>query len=213
MEYSQEQYKEDLKLVCYTYYKYFKYLKDYKEDLVQNGLLFVLSYKDKYDKDKTCYSSFVCAYARFGMLKYLKDLRKFNNNSSFVSIDAEIVGTDELHLIDTLQDENALNNLGAGLDLDFLNKCIDKAINKVCVRKYIDFKKMHSSVSQNLRNISKRKNKFNEKRKEILLECLKNKNKAEIAREFGISREAVRNYFERFRQALKIELENAGYFV
>lgn len=212
MEYSQEQYQEDLKLVCYTYYKYFKYLKTYKEDLIQNGLVCVLENKAKYDNNLCTYAGFVCTYARYGMLHYLRELKRFNNNGSFLSIDAEINGTDGVYLIDILQDEKALNDLNSGFDMDFLNNSIDKAINKVCKHKYLDIKDMKgSTLASNLYNINKRKNKFNDRRKQIILECLKNSNKAEVARKFGVTRECVRNYFERFKEALKIELKETGY--
>lgn len=208
-EYTAEQYNEDCRLVYFTYLKYFKGFPNYREDLIQSAFLNLCIYRDKFDSEKYNYSTFVVTYAYYGMLSFFRQKRKYDNNDFFISLEKPLASDETSCLADLIVDDNMLD-ITAGFDLPYIEKCIANAIDYCCSAHYKPFNEMRSK--NKMRIINSRKKGYNQKRKQIILEWLKIHNFTEVAKKFGLTRECMRVYCEKFKTALKNELARTGYY-
>lgn len=97
MNYTMQDYLQDLKISKYVFKKIFKTLVNDKEDLIQESLLALWKSKNKYDKSRGKYFQFAYKTSKNAMLGYIRNNK---NDASILSIYNDVI--DEIQIVDIL---------------------------------------------------------------------------------------------------------------
>ena len=183
--YTEEVYKQDLRLARYTYNKFFKNLSRYKDDLIQCALIYLYENRNKYDKTYT-YATWAVKFSRFAMLNFLRreNLKdKSGKCIDFTSLTAPASNKvdEDRTLADIIANED---DVVYNFDLDYLNKKLKESINQKKKVKSLDFKRYVKIINL----------------------CVTGLNYAQVAGQVGVSREYVRQVMDKFKHIFKQEL-------
>lgn len=133
MEYTIEDYNNDIKLSEYVFRKYFKkYIED-KEDLIQSSIIALWKKRNNFDISKGTLSSFKFGVSYYAMLEYFRSINKGYKKGfdtyTFVSMNNTIPGTEDLLLCDIIEDNSI--NLDKNLEFQNLIKVLKECSNQI----------------------------------------------------------------------------------
>lgn len=201
MEYTDEMYKEDLKLATWTYKRNFsaKY-SAYKDDLIQVAINQLALNRDKFDESKGTYGAFAIKVCTRKMISFLERERKKNNLGTDLSIDLEI--SEDVTLAETIGEEVDFDK---NLNLSDLKKQILKILSKPRNRKSVD----DFSIKTNYIAVLKyRENFVLLPWQKISIEYFVNgKNSKQLQKEFNCTRQMINASINRARKYLQEELK------
>lgn len=182
--YTDEMYKEDLKLCKFVFRKYFKQLEMYKEDLISVGLIACLHSREKYCLELGYnYSTYACSCIRYSILEYYKRNIKYHINNS--SLDEFSFDDSEQTILDTIP----------APETDFDSNLICEQIRIIAL----------NLVNQ--KRFSK-----GSKTKDILLKYIKNDFSLKGLKEyFKVSRQCIHSLIDKFNLELQKELNLNGF--
>lgn len=197
--YTQEEFKEDTKLINFTIYKYFYKFLDLKDDMLSEGYIAVLRAKEEYKKDggstlSTLKILFVKRRLISFLNKHFKTLRKQNElNTSRLSLNMQIA--EDATLEDVLEDTT----------LSF-----DKVIEYEIHKEYLKFLVKTTYLNMQAKSYTKRGGKlkgqlFFQIVEEYYKQAFEDKqpSMAEIGRKLGVSKQIVSLSVIKFQEALK----------
>lgn len=219
---SNKEYEEIKKLCLFCFQKYFKKYSFLKEDLLQEGIIYVLKHLDIFDINKSKFSSFVVRYARYGMLYYLdityKFTYKFGKGRKYIKFDYDLISLDtclssdsdsNLTLSDLLPDDKSDVMYSSILDKDCIKACIKNALLKCCSYKEKSLKTLYN-YKKYYEYFSKKT--YKQEKYAILCDYLKTLSVSDTAKKFGVSKQYVSQYKIDFAKYLKEELIKSGYY-
>lgn len=215
---SNNEYEEIKKLCLFCFQKYFKKYSFLREDLLQEGIVYVLKHLDIFDINKSSFSSFVVRYARYGMLYYLDITYKFGKGRKYIEFDYDLISLDtclssnsdsNLTISDLLPDDKSNVMYSSILDKDCIKTCIKNALLKCCSYKERSLKTLYDYNNQ-YKEFSKKF--FKQEKYNILCDYLKTLSVSETAKNFGVSKQCVSKYKIEFAKFLQEELIKSGYY-
>lgn len=189
--YTEEVYKQDLRLARYAYNKFFKNLRRYEEDLIQCALIALYENRSKYDSTYT-YATWAVISSKFTMLKFLRKEKLKDTSGSYVhftSLNAPASNEceEDRELADIIASEDEINY---NFDYNYLQTKLKQCIEQ---------KKKHKSIN------------FERYSKIVNLCASTELNYSQVAKQVGVSKEYVRLVMKKFRQLFKQELINDNY--
>lgn len=187
LEYTEETYKEDLKIAKFVFYRHFKKWQTLKDDLIDIGIIQLCRVRERYDENISTYFNFACKVIERKMRAYI--LAQFKQkrfiNISSVSLDYE--------------DEN-----GTLLDLIGIeDNTFEKLCNEQMVQAIKDIILKCSYKGKNLR----------EPRQKYLYDYFINGlNTCQIGAKYGVSRQAVDLVVIKYKKVIREELVKQGFW-
>lgn len=133
MNYSQDDYKNDLKLSEFIFKKCFRKFEEHKEDLIQSSLLGLWQSRDNFDETKGfALSTYRYSVAKGRMLRFLVEFyhsnRKEHLDKTFISIYSVVQGTEDLIYAETLADESV--DFYSNLNCETIKNIFDEVVAK-----------------------------------------------------------------------------------
>lgn len=201
MEYTDEMYKEDLKLATWTYKRNFsaKY-SAYKDDLIQVAINQLALNRDKFDESKGTYGAFAIKVCTRKMIRFLELERLKNNLGTNLSIDLEI--SEDVTLAETIGEEVDFDK---NLNLSDLKKQILKILSKPRNRKKLE----DLSVKCSFNHILKKREKYTlQSWQKIAIDFFVNgKTEKQLQKELNVTRQMINDSINRARKILQEELK------
>lgn len=103
LNYTYENYEEDLKIANFVFIKHFLRYQAMKDDLLQVAMVDLWKGRDCYDKSKGKYSTYACKICFNAMLIYIH--KEFNNCADVISVNIQLKTTsNNLTLNECLED-------------------------------------------------------------------------------------------------------------
>lgn len=137
MEYTQEMYKEDLRISKYTFIKNFRKYTDYEEEMIQSSLLALSKARDYVDESKGKYSTLAFVASKRAMLHFLRQKSKEIENKT-ISLSTPI--GENINLGDTLEEEVDFNSsMNCAYLLDICERAIQSQRNKTMKKFVYDY--------------------------------------------------------------------------
>lgn len=182
--YTDEMYKEDLKLCKFVFKIYFKRLEMYKEDLIQVGLIACLHSRENYSLELGYnYSTYACSCIRYSILEYYKRNIKCHIDNS--SLDEFSFDDSEQTILDTIPAPET--------DFDSILVC-----------------EQIKGIALNL--VNQKKFSKGSKSKDILLKYIENNFSLKGLKEhFKVSRQCIHSLVDKFNLKLQNELRINGF--
>lgn len=185
--YTEETYKEDLKIAKFVFYRHFKKWQTLKDDLIDIGIIRLCRVRERYDENISTYFNFACKVIERAMLRYV--LAQFRQkryiNITSVSLDYE--------------DENATLLDSIGIE--------DNTFEKLCNEQMVQ------AIKDIILKCSYKGNNKPKTRQKYLYDYFINGlNTCQIGAKYGVSRQAVDLVVKKYKKVIRDELVKQGFW-